>query len=136
MSLSNTFWVGATGTLAQSQRLNTISSNIANAEAHVDADGTPYRARQVVFRLQPIAPESPAAGVQVAEVVESAAPFKKAYRPGHPHADESGFVTLPNVDVIEEMVNMVAASRSFQMNVEVMSNSRQLMMRLLEVGRG
>jgi flagellar basal-body rod protein FlgC len=136
MSLGNTFWVGATGTLAQSLRLNTIASNIANAEAHVDANGTPYRARHVVFELQPIAPGSPASGVQVGQIVESAAPFKKAYRPGHPHADDTGYVTLPNVDVIEEMVNMVAASRSFQMNVEVMSNSRQLMMRLLDSARG
>ncbi len=136
MSLAGTFWVGATGTLAQSQRLNTVASNIANAEAHVDATGTPYRARRVVFELQPLAQAPAASGVRVAQVVESAAPFQRAYRPGHPHADEAGYVSLPNVDVVEEMVDMVAASRAFQMNVEVMGNSRQLMMRLLDLGRG
>jgi flagellar basal-body rod protein FlgC len=134
MSLLNAFRVGASALVAQSQRLNVIASNIANAESTTSANGEAYRARQVVFRPQP-SYDAVAAGVEVAAVTQSAAPFKRAYRPGHPHADAQGYVQFSNVDPVEEMVNMVAASRSYQMNVDLMSNSRQLLQRVIDLAR-
>jgi len=134
MSLINAFRVGASATVAQSQRLNAIASNIANAESTSSAFGEAYRARQVVFRPTP-GFGSVAAGVEVASVSESAAPLKSVYRPGHPNADVHGYVRASNVDPVEEMVNMVAASRSYQMNIDVMNNARQLMQRVIDMVR-
>jgi flagellar basal-body rod protein FlgC len=134
MSLTNAFRVAASGTVAQSQRLNAIASNIANAESTTSATGEAYRARQVVFRPTP-GFGSVAAGVEVAAVVESSAALKRQYRPGHPHADAQGYVQASNVDPVEEMVNMVAASRSYQMNVDLMNNSRQLIQRVIDMMR-
>ena len=134
MSLINAFRVGASGTVAQSQRLNAIASNIANAESTASASGVPYRAKQVVFRPV-VGPDAVATGVEVARVTESAAPLRQIYQPGHPHADASGYVQGSNVDPVEEMVNMVAASRSYQMNIDLMNNSRQLLQRVLDMVR-
>jgi flagellar basal-body rod protein FlgC len=134
MSLINVFHVGASATVAQSQRLNTIASNIANAESTSSANGEAYRARQVVFRPAPVHGAA-SAGVEVAAVVESNAPLPRIYRPGHPNADAQGYVQSSNVDPVEEMVNMVAASRSYQMNIDLMNNSRQLLQRVLDMVR-
>ncbi len=134
MSLMQVFQVGASATVAQSQRLNAIASNIANAETTTSADGEGYRARQVLFRPTPGA-GGVAVGVEVAAVVDSAAPFKRQYQPGHPHADAQGYVQASNVDPVEEMVNMVAASRSYQMNIDVMNNARQLVQRVIDMVR-
>lgn len=134
MSLLNAFHAGSTALVAQSMRLSAVASNLANAESVAGPDGRPYRARQVVFHALPGA-DGIARGVEVARVIESQAPLRKAYRPGHPNADATGHVSLPNVDPVEEMVNMVSASRSYQMNVEVMSTTQQLMRRTLDLGR-
>ncbi len=134
MSLMQVFQVGASATVAQSQRLNAIASNIANAETTTSANGEGYRARQVVFRPAP-GPGGVAVGVEVAAVVDSPAPFKRHYQPGHPHADAQGYVQASNVDPVEEMVNMVAASRSYQMNIDLMNNARQLVQRVIDMVR-
>jgi flagellar basal-body rod protein FlgC len=134
MSLLNAFRVASSGTVAQSQRLNAIASNIANAESTSSADGSAYRARQVIFRPTP-GYSAVSAGVEVAAVVESSAALPRIYRPGHPNADAQGYVQSSNVDPVEEMVNMVAASRSYQMNIDLMTNSRQLMQRVIDMVR-
>ena len=97
-------------------------------------DGQPYRAKQVVFAARPVA--GPAAvGVQVTQVVESAAPLRLVYEPNNPAANPDGYVEMPNVNVVEEMVNMISASRSYQNNAEVMSTARTLLQRTLQIGQ-
>jgi len=134
MSLLSSFDIGATGLTAQAMRLNVISSNIANVESVSGPDGRAYRARQVVFSA--IANQnSVGAGVAVTEIRESTQPFRREYRPGHPKADPAGYVDMPNVNPVEEMVNMISAQRSYQMNIEAMNVSRQLMLKTLDLGR-
>jgi len=135
MSLMRTFEIGSTGLVAQSIRLNTTAANIANAETLEGPDGRPYRGRQVVFRTTPI-DGAPGSGVEVANIVENDAPLRKEYKPGHPRADAQGYVEMPNVNPVEEMVNMISASRSYQMNIELMNNTRLLMLRTLSMGKG
>ena len=134
MSLMRAFEIGSTGLVAQSIRLNTTASNIANVETLEGPDGRPYRGRQVVFRTTPIQ-GTPGAGVEVANIVENDAPLRKEYKPGHPRADGQGYIEMPNVNPVEEMVNMISASRSYQMNIELMSNSRLLITRTLSMGK-
>jgi flagellar basal-body rod protein FlgC len=134
MSLLGSFDIGATGLTAQAMRLNVISSNIANVESVSGPDGRAYRARQVVFSALPN-PNSAGAGVAVTEIRESREPFRREYRPGHPKADAAGYVDMPNVNPVEEMVNMISAQRSYQMNIEAMNVSRQLMLKTLDLGR-
>lgn len=134
MSLINSFNIGTTGLVAQSLRLNLIASNIANAESAVGADGQPYRARHVVFAALDRA-ESVGKGVSAIRVVESDAPPRLEYRPGHPLANDEGYVTMPNVNVAEQMVDMVSASRSYQLNVELMNTTRQLILKTLDLGK-
>jgi flagellar basal-body rod protein FlgC len=128
------FEIGSTGLVAQSIRLNTTASNIANVETLEGPDGRPYRGRQVVFRTTP-SQGTPGAGVEVANIVENDAPLRKEYKPGHPRADAQGYIEMPNVNPVEEMVNMISASRSYQMNLELMSNTRLLVTRTLSMGK-
>jgi flagellar basal-body rod protein FlgC len=128
------FEIGSTGLVAQSIRLNTTASNIANVETLEGPDGRPYRGRQVVFRTTPIQ-GTPGAGVEVANIVENDAPLRKEYKPGHPRADAQGYIEMPNVNPVEEMVNMISASRSYQMNLELMGNTRLLVTRTLSMGK-
>jgi flagellar basal-body rod protein FlgC len=134
MSLLNTFNIGASGMSAQSIRLNTISSNIANAESSSGPDGRTYRARQVVFSSVPSA-NNPGSGVAVTNVVESNAPLRREFRPGHPKADNNGYVDMPNVNPVEEMVDMISASRAYQTNVQMVNVTRQLLLATLDLGK-
>ena len=134
MSLLATFNIGSTGMTAQAMRLNVTASNIANAESMSGPDGRPYRARQVEF-MAVTQPGLPGAGVEVSKVWESNAPLRMEYRPGHPKANNAGYVEMPNVNPVEEMVNMISASRSYQMNVEAMNVSRVLMLKTLDMGK-
>ena len=134
MSLLNTFNIGASGMSAQSIRLNTISSNIANAESSSGPDGRTYRARQVVFSSVPSA-NNPGSGVAVTNVVESKAPLRREFRPGHPKADNNGYVDMPNVNPVEEMVDMISASRAYQTNVQMVNVTRQLVLATLDLGK-
>jgi flagellar basal-body rod protein FlgC len=115
--------------------MNALASNLANAESVAGPDGQPYRPRHVVFRPAPILGEV-AAGVEVAAVHEDMRAGPKVYKPGHPSADVNGYIQMPNVNPVEVMVDMVSASRSYQMNVEVMNTSKQLMLKMLDLGRG
>jgi len=135
MSLFNVFDIASSAIAAQSQRLNTTASNIANADSAIGPDGTAYRAKQVVF--QAVAPESGdgPSKVQVAGVVEDQSAPRKVYDPKHPLADATGYVSMPNVNVVEEMVNMMSASRSYQSNIEVMNTAKTLLLKALTIGQ-
>ncbi|MDD2883453.1 MAG: flagellar basal body rod protein FlgC [Dechloromonas sp.] len=137
MSLFNVFQVSASAMSAQSMRLNTVASNLANADSVVSADGKPYKAKQVVFEATPMGGQGEMSqGVRVRQVVDSAAPPRMVYDPKNPAADAKGYVAFPNVDVVEEMTNMISASRSYQTNVEVMNTAKTLMLRTLQIGKG
>jgi flagellar basal-body rod protein FlgC len=130
----NVFQVAGSALHAQSLRLNTTASNLANADSLVSSDGQPYRAKQVVFAATPMA--GPAAqGVRVTQVVESAAPMRLVYDPKSPAANAEGYVTMPNVNVVEEMTNMISASRAYQTNADVMGTAKTLMEKTLAIGQ-
>lgn len=137
MSLFNVLTIAASALTAQSQRLNVVASNLANAESTTSANGGPYRAKQVVFQAVPIggAGVVQGAGVAVREVVEDPSPMRRVYDPRHPAADSDGYVTYPNVNVVDEMVNMISASRSYQNNVDVMNTTKTMMLKLLTLGQ-
>ncbi len=134
MSLFNIFNVSGSAMTAQSQRLNVVASNLANADSTTSANGQPYRAKQVVFSATPMGDGS-TQGVQVAAVVEDNSPMKMVYDPKNPTANPQGYVTMPNVNVVDEMVNMISASRSYQDNVEVMNTSKSLLLKTLTIGQ-
>ena len=134
MSLFNVFNIAGSAMTAQSQRLNVVASNLANADSTTGPDGKAYRAKQVVFSTMPMNGQE-GVGVKVAGVVEDASPMKTVYDPKHPMANEQGYVTLPNVNVVEEMVNMISSSRSYQNNVEVMNTSKSLLLKTLTIGQ-
>lgn len=137
MSLFNVFQVSSSAMTAQSMRLNTTASNLANADSIVSSDGKPYRAKQVVFEATPIGNAGDASkGVRVTQVVEDASPYRMVYDPKNPAADEQGYVAFPNVNVVEEMTNMISASRSYQTNVEIMNTAKTMMMHTLQIGQG
>lgn len=138
MSLFNIFNVAGSAMSAQGQRLNVVASNIANADSATSPTGQPYRAKQVVFSAVPLA--GPAAGpassgVKVEQVVEDASPPKMMYQPNHPQADDKGYVAMPNVNVVEEMVNMISASRSYQTNVDTMNAAKTMLLKTLTLGQ-
>lgn len=133
MSLFNVFSIASSALTAQSERLNATASNLANADSATGPDGTPYRAKQVVFQAQPAA--NGLSSVKVAGVVEDPSAPRKVFDPKHPAADGQGYVTLPNVSVVDEMVNMMSASRSYQSSVEVMSTAKSLLLKTLTLGQ-
>lgn len=135
MSLFNIFNIAGSAMTAQSQRLNVVASNLANADSMTGPDGKPYRAKQVVFSTMPVGAQGGAAGVKVSAVVEDASPMKMVYDPKHPMANEQGYVTFPNVNVVEEMVNMISSSQSYQNNVDVMNTSKSLLLKTLTIGQ-
>jgi flagellar basal-body rod protein FlgC len=134
MSLFNIFNISGSAMAAQSQRLNVVASNLANADSTTSANGQPYRAKQVMFSATPMGGGG-GTGVKVSGVVEDASPMKMLYDPKHPMANAQGYVTLPNVNVVEEMVNMISSSRSYQNNVEVMNTSKSLLLKTLSIGQ-
>jgi flagellar basal-body rod protein FlgC len=134
MSLFNIFNVAGSAMNAQSQRLNTVASNLANADSATSANGEAYKAKQVVFAATPVG-ENGATGVNVAAVIEDQSPMKQVYDPKNPLADDKGYVTMPNVNVVEEMVNMISASRSYQSNAEMMNTTKTLLLKTLTLGQ-
>jgi len=137
MSLFNVFDLSGSALSAQSTRLNTVASNMANAEvASSTAEGV-YRSRQPVFTamLEQVGTQEATRGVRVSGVVESDAPPRTEYMPGHPLANEDGYVFFPAINMVEEMANMMSASRSYQNNVEMMNTVKSLMLRTLQLGQ-
>ncbi|HBF08383.1 MAG TPA: flagellar basal body rod protein FlgC [Gammaproteobacteria bacterium] len=151
MSLLNIFNISGSGLSAQSLRMNTIASNISNAETTASSVDQVYRARKPVFTANDtafsgflsdaqneyggFAGAQQMSGVQVAGVVEDQTPLPKRFEPDHPMADEEGYVTYPNVNVVEEMADMISASRAYQMNASMMESGKSMMERLLTVGK-
>ncbi|MBY0557387.1 MAG: flagellar basal body rod protein FlgC [Burkholderiaceae bacterium] len=135
MSLFNIFNVSGSAMSAQAQRLNVVASNLANADSATSASGEAYRARQVVFEATPQGSGGSSTGVRVKQVVEDQSPMKQMYDPKHPMADDKGYVTMPNVNVVDEMVNMLSASRSYQTNVETMNAAKTLLLKTLTIGQ-
>jgi flagellar basal-body rod protein FlgC len=134
MSLFNVLNVSGSAVSAQSQRLNVVASNLANADSVAGPDGQPYKARQVVFQTQMVGAEQGSAGVRVAQVIEDNAAPRRIHNPDHPLADEQGYVTMSNVNAVEEMVNMISASRSYQTNIDVMNTAKTLLQKTLQLG--
>ncbi|MEO5796072.1 MAG: flagellar basal body rod protein FlgC [Rhodoferax sp.] len=134
MSMFSIFGVSGSAISAQSQRLNVVASNLANVDAVAGPDGNAYKARQVVFQTTLLGAES-AAGVRVKEITESQQPGRKVLDPTSPMADADGYVTHSNVNAVDEMVNMISASRSYQNNVEVMNTAKSLLLKTLQMGQ-
>jgi flagellar basal-body rod protein FlgC len=144
MALTSIFDVAGSGMNAQSVRLNTTASNIANAESAGSSTDQVYRGRHPVFKSMMLdrmngasasMPGNNSVAVQVAGIVEDQSPLQQRYEPEHPEANEEGYVFYPNVNVVEEMTNMISASRSFQVNVEVMNSAKQMVQRVLSLGQ-
>ena len=146
MALSQIFDIAGSAMSAQSVRLNTVASNIANAETVSSSTDETYRARQPVFATmyQQQAgmangafsqQDGPGQGVQVLGIVESDAELEARFEPAHPMANEEGYVYYPNVNVVEEMANMMSASRSYQTNVEIMNTTKTMLQRVLTLGQ-
>lgn len=137
MSLFNVFEIAGSAMSAQTVRMNVTASNMANLDAVSSSDGETYRARQPVFETlySDSMKDGLSNGVRVAGIIESQAPLRKEYQPQHPEADENGYVFFPNVNSIEEMTNMISATRTFQNNVEIINASKQMLLRTLSMGQ-
>jgi flagellar basal-body rod protein FlgC len=127
------FDVAGSAVSAQSQRLNVVASNLANADSVAGPDGEAYKARHVVFSAQPSG-DAASARVSVTGIVTDQTPAKRVFDPKHPAADADGYVTMSNVNVVDEMVNMISASRSYQTGVEVMNTAKNLLLKALTLG--
>ena len=134
MSLLNVFNIAGSAMAAQSKRLNVVATNIANAESTSGPDGPAYRAKQVQLMAVPMA-GSLASGVKVDKVVEDPTPPRLVYNPAHPQANDKGYVAMPNVNVVEEMVNMLSASRSYQTNVDTLNAAKSMLLKTLTLGQ-
>jgi flagellar basal-body rod protein FlgC len=137
MSLVNVFDIAGSAMSAQSVRLNTVASNLANVDSVSSSVEETYRARQPVFATMltdSMDKHGASAGVQVKGITESLAPPRMEYAPNHPMANEDGYIFRPNVNPVEEMANMMSASRSYESSVEIMRASKRLMQRLLQLG--
>ena len=147
MSFFKSINVSATGLTAERLRMDIISKNIANAETTRTSAGTPYRRQLVVFKEQTSGGSFESVlnearglqeggnGVEVDKVIEDQSPFKRVYDPGHPDADEEGYLLMPNVDVVSEMVNLISASRGYEANVTALNASKSMASKALEIGR-
>jgi len=139
MGMMSIFNVSGSAASAQNQRLNVVASNLANADTVAGPDGQAFKARQVTFQTQlmgEIANDPTAAGVRVSNVSEDQTPGRRVHDPKHPGADVDGYVTYSNVNAVEEMVNMISASRSYQNNIEVMNTAKSLLLKTLQMGQG
>ena len=137
MSLFDVFDIAGSAMSAETVRLNVTSSNLANAQSVGDSEATTYHARSPVFSavMQSLGGNGIPGGVQVTGIVESNAQLRTRYQPDHPLANEEGYVYLPNVNIVDEMANMISASRAYESNVEVMNTSKQMMLATLRMGQ-
>lgn len=140
MSMFGIFNVSGSAVSAQSQRLNVVASNLANVDTVAGPDGQAYKARQVVFQTQMMGAtgtvgDAGSAGVRVSTISEDQTPGRRIHDPKNPQADADGYVTYSNVNAVEEMVNMISASRSYQNNIEVMNTAKSLLLKTLQMGQ-
>jgi len=138
MSVFKVFDVAGSGMSAQMLRLNTVASNLANAETVAGSEQAVYKARHPVFEsvLNEVGQQDEMATVKVSGIIEQQTAAIPHYRPSHPLANAEGYVYSPDIDAVTEMANMISASRSYQNNVEVLSTVKELMLRTLQLGQG
>lgn len=139
MSLFDVMAISSTGMEAENVRLNTTASNIANANSVSSSYEETYKARHPVFAAEMQRAneyQSKGAGVQVKGIVESNAPLQVEYAPNNPMADENGYIYKPNVNIVEEMANMMSASKAYETNVQVADTTKRIFRRVLQLGRG
>lgn len=147
MAFLNSINISASGLTAEKLRMDVISRNIANVNTTRTADGTPYRRQVVAFQegdkqmsfseyLSDASKGMIGSGVKVVGIEEDKTPFKSVYDPGHPDADDQGYVKMPNVDIMTEMVNMISASRAYEANVTAINSAKSMALKALEIGRG
>lgn len=139
--------ISASALTAQRLRMDIISQNIANSSTTRAEDGNPYRRKTVVFQERKevasfagslsgaISRRGVGRGVRVTEIVEDPSPYRKVYDPGHPDADDEGYVNMPNVDIVTEMLNMISASRAYEANVTALNASKNMAIKALEIGK-
>lgn len=138
MSLFRIMDIAGSALGAQTVRMNTTASNMANANSASSSIEQTYKARHPIFSqlLNDFSTdENPSVGVKIDGIIESDAPLRQEYSPNHPLANEDGYIFMPNVNVIEEMANMISASRSYQTNVEIMEASKQMLQQTLSLGQ-
>jgi flagellar basal-body rod protein FlgC len=143
MGIFDVLRISASGLKAQRTRMEVVAANIANVHTTRTEEGGPFRKKEVVFTTQDVSETSPfgslyrqrVEGVNVEEVRESAKPFEQTHDPYHPDADAEGYVTYPNVNVMEEMADMISATRAYEANVNVINNTKEMFNRSLEIGR-
>lgn len=143
MDILNTIKIGSSALKAHSLRLNTISSNLANIETTSTPEGGPYKKKSVYFQSKPLSFQeqlqgemnNAAQGVEVTKIIEDDSAPRKVYNPSHPDAQEDGYVDMPNINVLEEMVDMMSTTRSYQANVTSIKSAKRMAMKALEIGR-
>jgi|UniRef100_UPI0040482265 flagellar basal-body rod protein FlgC len=133
-SLQNVFNIASSAMSAQSQRLNAVASNLANVDSATSANGQPYKAKQVIFEATQVG-KSGHQGVKVSQVIEDQSPARMVHDPMNPLANPDGYVAMPNVNATQEMVNMIATSRSYQNNVETMNAAKSMLQKTLAIGQ-
>jgi flagellar basal-body rod protein FlgC len=143
MDIFNTFKVSSSALKANTIRLNTISSNLANVETTSTPEGGPYKKKSVYFESQPMNfqkelegnMKNAVQGVAVTKILEDESPARKVYDPSHPDAKEDGYVEMPNISVLKEMVDMMSATRAYQANVTTIKSAKRMALKALEIGR-
>ncbi len=143
MDIFTSMQIGASALKANSIRLNTISSNLANIETTSTPEGGPYKRKSVYFETTPLSfkdylnttMNNSVKGVKVKEILEDTDPPKKVFKPEHPDADDNGYVSMPNISLLEEMVDMMSATRSYSANATTIKSAKRMAMKALEIGR-
>ncbi|MDY6862729.1 MAG: flagellar basal body rod protein FlgC [Thermodesulfobacteriota bacterium] len=139
MDIFNVFEISATALSAQRLRINLVSSNLANIDSTRSTNGGPYQRQDVIFAAVPTQKQfenflhENLEGVQVVEIIKDPRPFKQKYDPSHPDADKGGYVTMPNINLMEEMVNLILACRSYEANVTVINATKNMALKALEL---
>ncbi|MBG0916726.1 flagellar basal body rod protein FlgC [Exiguobacterium profundum] len=142
MGMFDSFHISASALTSQRLRMDTVSANIANAQTTrgrlVDGEWQPYTRKMTVLQEAPFRKQMDAVngGVQVSQIIEDDAPYKLAYNPNHPDADERGYVQMPNVDLLKEMVDLMGATRSYEANIAAMNASKAMLVKAMEIGKG
>ncbi|WP_214881573.1 MULTISPECIES: flagellar basal body rod protein FlgC [unclassified Exiguobacterium] len=142
MGMFDSFHISASALTSQRLRMDTVSANIANAQTTrgklVDGEWQPYTRKMTVLQEAPFRKQMDTVngGVQVSQIIEDDAPFKLAYNPSHPDADERGYVQMPNVDLLKEMVDLMGATRSYEANIAAMNASKAMLVKAMEIGKG
>ncbi|OGP65060.1 MAG: flagellar basal body rod protein FlgC [Deltaproteobacteria bacterium RBG_16_42_7] len=135
--------ISASGLRAQRARMEVIATNLANIHTTRTAEGGPFQKKEVVFTATDVSEEKrfdrllseKVEGVKIDEISESKKPFEKVYDPGHPDADGEGYVSFPNINLMEEMADMIAATRSYEANINVINTTKEMFLKALEIGR-